>query len=55
MQDRSNRNVQNQEGQMREPRLIDLTNFIEDEITLVNNPLFSREALGQYDEKPLKQ
>ena len=40
---------------MREPRLIDLTNFIEDEMALVNNPLFSREAVDQYEEKPLKQ
>ena len=40
---------------MREPGLIDLTNFIEDEMVLVNDPLFSREAVGQYGEKPLKQ
>ena len=40
---------------MREPRLIDLTNFIEDEMALVNNPLFSREAVDQHEEKPLKQ
>ena len=40
---------------MREPGLIDLTNFIEDEMVLVNDPPFSREAVGQYEEKPLKQ
>ena len=40
---------------MREPGLIDLTNFIEDEMVLVNDPLFSREAVGQYEEKSLKQ
>ena len=27
---------------MREPGSIDLTNFIEDEMVLVNDPLFSR-------------
>ena len=40
---------------MRELGLIDLTNFTEDEMVLVNDPLFSREAVGQYEEKPLKQ
>ena len=40
---------------MREPGLIDLTNFIEDKMVLVNDLLFSREAVGQYEEKPLKQ
>ena len=39
--------------QIREPGLIDLTNFIEDEMVLANDPLFSREAVGQYEEKPL--
>ena len=29
-------------------------NFIEDEMNLVNDPLFSREAVRQYDFKPLK-
>ena len=56
LQDRWNRNVQKiRKVQMRESGLIDLTNFIEDEMVLVNDPLFSREAVGQYDEKPLKQ
>ena len=36
----------------REPELLDLTNFIEDEMILVNDPLFSGEAVGQYDENP---
>ena len=56
LQDRWNRNVQKiRKVQMREPGLIDLTNFIEDEMVLVNDPLFSREAVGQYEEKSLKQ
>ena len=58
LQDRWNRNVQKiRKVQMREPGLIDLTNFIEDEMVLVNDPLFSRgfQAVGQYEEKPLKQ
>ena len=40
---------------MREPGLIDLINFIEDEMVLVNDPLFSGEAVGQYEDKSLKQ
>ena len=40
---------------MQEPGLIDLTNFTEDEMVLVNDPLFSREAVGQYEEESLKQ
>ena len=56
LQDRWNRNVQKiRKVQMRELGLIDLTNFTEDEMVLVNDPLFSREAVGQYEEKPLKQ
>ena len=56
LQDRWNRNVQKiRKVQMREPGLMDLTNFIEDEMVLVNDPLFSREAVGQYEEKSLKQ
>ena len=31
-----------------------MTNFIEDEMNLVNEPLFSREAIRQYEDKPLK-
>ena len=36
----------------REPELLDLTYFIEDQMILVNDPLFSGEAVGQYDENP---
>ena len=32
---------------MREPGLIDLTNFVENEMTLANYTLFSREAVGE--------
>lgn len=39
---------------MREPELLDLTNFIEDKMTLVNNRLFFREDVGWYNEKPKK-
>ena len=38
----------------REPRLFDLANFVEDEITLVSDPLFSRDAVSQYIEKNQK-
>ena len=56
LQDRLNRNVQKiRIVQMREPGLTELANFIEDEMVLVNGPLFSREAFGQYEEKSLKQ
>ena len=56
LQDRWNRNVQKtRKIQMRAPGLTDLTNFIEDEMVLVNDPVFSREAVGQYEEKSLKQ
>ena len=41
--------------QMRESGLVDLTNFIEDKMVLVKDPLSLREAVGQYEEKPLKQ
>ena len=40
---------------MREPGLIDLTNFAEFELILINNLLFSRAAADQYEEKLLKQ
>ena len=56
LQDIWNRNVQKiRKTQMRQPGLIYLTNIIEDEMVLVNDPLFSREAVGQCEEKPLKQ
>ena len=34
----------------KEIQLIDLTNFVEDEMTLVNDPLYSRDAVSQYVE-----
>ena len=37
-----------------EPGLLDLTNFIEDEMILVNDPLFSRRAVDQSDENHLR-
>ena len=56
LQDRWSTNAKKiRNAQMREPRLTDLTNFIEDEMVLVNDPLLSWEAVGQYEEKPLKQ
>ena len=49
LQDRWNRNtLQFQRKFSKEPQLIDLTNFVEDEITLVNDPLYSRDAVNQY-------
>ena len=40
----------------RELTLIDLANFVEDEMTLINDPLYSREAAKQYLEKgPTRQ
>ena len=35
----------------RELTLINLANFVEDEMTLVNNPLHSREPVSQYPDK----
>ena len=47
LQDRWNRNVQKiRKVQRREPGLIELANFIEDEMVIVSVPLFSREAVG---------
>ena len=34
--------------------MLDLTNFIEDEMTLDNDQLFSKGPVGQYEDKPLK-
>ena len=40
----------------REPTLIDLSNFVEDEMTLVNYPLYSRKASIPHPEKgPTRQ
>ena len=38
----------------REPQLFDLTNFVEDEMTLASDPLYSRDAVSQYIEKNQK-
>ena len=55
LQDRWNRHVHKiRKNHTREPGLLVLTDFIEDEINLVNDPLFSREAVGQYEDNPLK-
>ena len=35
----------------REPQLFDLTNFVEDEMNLVSDPLYSRNAVSHYIEK----
>ena len=53
LQDRWNRNALEitKRTETREPGLLDLTNFVEDEMILVNDPLFSKEAVRQYDEK----
>ena len=49
LQDRWNRNrLQLRRKYSKEPQLIDLTNFVEDEMTLVNDPLYSRNAVSQY-------
>ena len=34
----------------REPQLFDLANFVEDKMTLVSDPLYSRDAVSQYIE-----
>ena len=53
LQDLWNRNLLRiRRTETREPGLLDLTNFIEDKMILVNDPLFPREAVGQYDKKP---
>ena len=55
LQDRWNKHVDKiRENQIGEPALLNLTDLIEDEINLVNDPLFSREGIGQYEDKPLK-
>ena len=54
LQDRWNKNVRKiRKSQARKPGLLDLTNFIEDKMALVNYPLFSREAIRQYEDEPL--
>ena len=55
LQDRWNRNMQKiRKVQMKQPGLNDHKNLIEDEMVLVNDAHFSKEAIGQYEEKPLK-
>ena len=52
LQDRWNQNtLLLRRRDSREPTLIDFANFVEDEMTLVNDPLYSREAVSQYLEK----
>ena len=47
--DRWNRNVQAiRKRHLREPDLQDLISFVEEETVLMNDPLFSREALHEY-------
>ena len=49
LQDRWNHNpLQLQKISSKGPQVIDLTNFFEDKMTLVNDPLYSRGAVGQY-------
>ena len=57
LQDRWNRNtLLLRRMDSRQRTLIDLSNFVEDEMTLVNDPLSSREAGSQYLEKgPTRQ
>ena len=52
LEDRWNRNtLLLRRKDSREPTLIDLANFIDDDMTLVNDPLYSREAVSQFLEK----
>ena len=57
LQDRWNQNaLLLRRRDSRETVLTDLSNFFEDEMTLVNDPLYSREAASQYLEKgPTRQ
>ena len=49
LMDRWNRKVQNiRRRESREPDLIDFVQFVEEETLLMNDPLFSREALCEY-------
>ena len=55
LQDRWNRHVHKVwKNKTRESGLLNLTNLIEDEMNLVNDTLFFREAVGQHEDKPLK-
>ena len=49
LQDRWSLNTPQLRGKhSKEPHLTDLTNFVEDEITLVNDRLYSRNTVSQY-------
>ena len=55
LQDRWNRHIHKiRKNETREPGFLDLTNFSKDEMVLVIDPLYSREAVGQYEDKPVK-
>ena len=55
LQDRWNRNtLKMRMMHSREPWLFDLANFVEDEMTLVSDALYSRDAVSQYIEKNQK-
>ena len=55
LQDRWNRHIHKiRKNETREPGFLDLTNFTKDEMVLVIDPLYSREAVGQYEDKPVK-
>ena len=55
LQDRWNRNtLKMRRMHSREPQLFDLANFAGDEMTLVSDPLYSRDAVSHYMEKNQK-
>ena len=55
LQDRWNRNILKiRRMHSREPQLFDLANFVEDEMTLVSDLFYSRDAVSQYIEKNQK-
>ena len=55
LQDRWNNNtLKIRRMHSREPQLFDLPNFIEDEMTLASDPLYSRDVVSQYIDKSQK-
>ena len=55
LQDRWNRNtLKMRRIHSMEPQLFDLANYIEDKMTLVSDPLYSKDAVSQYIEKNQK-
>ena len=55
LQDRWKRNtLKMRRMHSREPQLFDLANFAGDEMTLVSDPLYSRDAVSHYMEKNQK-